>query len=136
MRFMVLMISAVYQPQNRKKLEAGFTPDPEMMDKMGKFSDDLKAKGALISLDGLQPPSAGARLSFSKGQVKFTDGPAIKAKEVLGGYWILKAKSKRDVIEWMKRCPAQDGDIIEIRPIFEGDELPRKSKVAARSRKS
>ena len=49
MRFMALMIPAVYQPRNGKKVDAGFTPDADMMAKMGKFNDELKAAGALIS---------------------------------------------------------------------------------------
>jgi len=131
-----LMIPGVYQPQNGKNVDAGFTPDAEMVAKMGKFNDELKAAGALISVDGLQPLSAGARLRFSGGKAKFTDGPSVEAKEVLGGYWLLQAKSKQEVVEWMKRCPAQDGDVIEIRPVFELEDLPSEAQAAAQGRKS
>ncbi len=136
MRFMVLMIPNVYQPRPGKKGDADFAPDAEMMAKMGKFNDELKAAGALLSLDGLQPLSAGARLAFSGGKPKFTDGPMIETREVLGGYWLLQAKSKQEVVEWMKRCPAQDGDVIEIRPIFELEDLPREIQAALQRKKS
>ena len=136
MRFMALMIPGVYQPKNGKNVGPDFTPDAEMMEKMGKFNDELKAAGALLSLDGLQPLTAGARLAFSGGKAKFTDGPAVEAKEVLGGYWLLQAKSKQEVVEWMKRCPAQDGDIIEIRQVAEMEDFPEEVQAAARKRKS
>lgn len=131
MKFIIFMIPEVYQPQNRKKLEAGFTPDEKMMEQMGKFNDELRAAGALISLDGFQPQSAGARLAFSDGKAVFTDGPAIETKEVVGGYWLLQAKSKQQVIEWFKRCPGQDGDVIEIRPIYGREDFPPEVPTAA-----
>src|SRR4051812_5025974 len=118
MRFMVLMIPGVYQ--GGKNLDAKFTPDPKKMAEMGKFNDQLQKAGANISaLDGLKPLSDGARLAYSGGKAKVTDGPFVEAKEVLGGYWMLQAKSKQQVIDWFKNCPAEDGDTIEIRQIFE-----------------
>jgi len=114
----------VYQPKNGNKTDPQFVPDAEMMAKMGKFNDELKKAGALLSLDGLQPLTTGARLTFSGGKVSVVDGPSVEAKEVVGGYWLLQAKSKQEVIDWMKRCPAQEGDIIEIRQVFEMSDLP------------
>jgi len=132
MRFQVFMIPAVYQPKNGRKTDPSFTPDAEMMEKMGKFNEELKKAGALLSLDGLQPLTAGARLAFSGGKVSVTDGPAVEAKEVVGGYWMLEAKSKQQVIDWMKRCPAQDGDVIEIRQVYEMSDFPADVQAAAR----
>jgi hypothetical protein len=134
MRFMVLMIPGVYQSQNGKKPNPDFAPDAEMVGKMTKFNDELKKAGALISLDGLQPLTAGARLAFSAGKAKVTDGPFAETKEVVGGYWMLQAKSKQEVIEWMKRCPAQDGDVIEIRQVFELSDFPADVQAAAEGR--
>jgi hypothetical protein len=113
------MIPEVYQPKNGKNTDPDFTPDAEMMEKMGKFNDELRNAGALLSVDGLQPLTTGARLAFSGGKVSVTDGPLVEAKEVVGGYWMLEAKSKQQVVDWMKRCPAQDGDVIEIRQVEE-----------------
>jgi len=124
MRFMVLMIPGVYQPQDGKKTEPGFVPSAEMVEKMTKFNEDLSKAGALISLDGLQPLTNGARVAFSGGKPKVTDGPFIEAKEVVGGYWMLQFKSKQEAVDWVKRCPAQDGDVIEIRPVFEMSDFP------------
>ena len=132
MRFLVFMIPAVYQPKNGKKTDPHFTPDAEMMAEMGKFNDELKRGGALLSLDGLQPLATGARLAFSGGKASVTDGPFVEAKEVVGGYWMLEAKSKQQVMDWMKRCPAQDGDVIEIRQVFEMSDFPADVQAAAK----
>ena len=50
-----------------------------------------------------------------------TDGPFIETKEVLGGYWLVEAKSKDELVKLMQHCPAEEGDTIEIRQVF-GDE--------------
>ena len=132
MRFMVLMIPQVYQPKSRKKLGPHYTPDVAMMEEMRKFNKELAAAGAIIALDGLQPLPSGARLAFSGGKATVTDGPFVEAKEVVGGYWLLQAKSKQQVVDWMKRCPAQDGDVIEIRQVFEMSDFPADVKAAAK----
>ena len=124
MRFLVFMIPKVYQPKNGQKTDANFTPDPKMMEEMERFNDELREVGALLSVDGLQPLTAGARLAFSEGEASVTDGPLIDAQEIIGGYWMLEAKTKQRVIDWMKHCPAQDGDVIEIRQVAEMLDFP------------
>jgi hypothetical protein len=116
MRFMVLMIPGIYQ---KGKVDPNFVPPAEAVEKMGKFNDDLMKAGVMLSAEGLHPLHAGARITYAGGQVKVTDGPFVDAKEVLGGFWMLKANSKEDILNWMKKCPAEPGDVIEIRQIFE-----------------
>jgi hypothetical protein len=122
MRFMVLMIPRVYQ--GGKKIDPNFAPPIEKMEKMGRFNDEMKKAVELLSLDGLQPLTTGARVTFAGGKPTVTDGPFVEAKEVLGGYWMIEAKSKEEVVNWMKRCPADDGDVIEIRQVFEMSDFP------------
>jgi hypothetical protein len=129
MRFMVFMIPGVYQPG--KKVAADFAPTKEMVQPMMKFNEELTKAGALIALDGLQPLTNGARVAFSGGKASVTDGPYAEAKEVVGGYWMLQFKTKQEAIEWMKRCPAQDGDVVEIRPVFEMSDFPADVQKAA-----
>ena len=129
MRFMVFMIPGVYQ--GGKKVDPNFVPPAEAIEKMTKFNAELQKTGMLISLDGLHPLTSGARLAFSKGNAKVTDGPYIEAKEVVGGYWMIQAKSKEEVVNWMKRCPAEDGDVIEVRQVFEFSEFPADVQAAA-----
>jgi hypothetical protein len=133
MRFMVLMIPGVYQ--GGKKVDPNFAPRVEKMEEMGRFNDEMKKAVKLISLDGLQPITKGARLAFSKGNVKVTDGPFVESKEVLGGYWMIEAKSKEEIVSWMKRCPAEDGDVIEIRQVFEMSDFPADVQEAAKGGK-
>lgn len=118
MPFIVFMIPAVYQPKNGRQAPGpDFKPDPKMMAEMGKFNDELRKAGALLAVNGLQPLASGARLTFAGGKPSLVDGPAIDSKEVVGGYWIVNAKTKQQVIDWWKRCPAQEGDVIEIREV-------------------
>jgi hypothetical protein len=129
MRFMMIMIPQVYQPGN--KVEPDFAPKAEMVEKMMKYNEELAKAGALLALDGLHPISAGARVAFSGGKPKVTDGPFVESKEVIGGFWVIQAKSKQEAIEWAKRIPAEDGDTIEIRQIFEMSDFPEDVQKAA-----
>jgi hypothetical protein len=123
MQFMILMIPSVYR--DNKELGPDF-PDAKAMEKMGKFNEELAKSVNVLSLNGLHPLTKGARLSFSKGKATVTDGPFIETKEVLGGYWMVEAKSREELVELMKGCPAEEGDTIEIRQIFDAEDLEPK----------
>ena len=135
MRFMMLMIPRVYQPNtpSSEKAGEGFAPDAKIVAAMMKYNEELTKAGALIALDGLQPISKGARVSFSKGKGTVTDGPFAETREVVGGYWMIQVKSKQEAVEWARRCPAQDGDVIEIRQVFEMVDFPPDVQKAADS---
>ena len=111
MRFMMIMIPNIS--------EENWVPTREDIATMGAFNEELNKAGVLLSLDGLQPTSKGARVSFAGGKPSVTDGPFTEAKEVIGGYWLIQARSKEEAVEWASRCPANDGDIIEVRQLFE-----------------
>jgi len=117
MKFMMLMIPAGYRG-NTKPDDPNF-PDPKKMEPMGKFNDELGKELKIIDVNGLHPLTSGARVSFTKGKITVTDGPFIETKEVLGGYWVLEAPSKAEVLKWAQKCPAEEGDILEIREIFD-----------------
>jgi hypothetical protein len=110
MRFMMLMI-----PKGYENAGPGFKPDPKALAAMTQYNESLKKAGVMLSCDGLQPPSMGVRVSFKGGKPTVTDGPFAEAKETLGGYWIIEAKSKDEAVEWASRCPASDNELIEIR---------------------
>jgi len=126
MRFMMLII-----PKGYEKAEAGAMPSAEMVAKMTKYNQALTKAGVLIALDGLHPASNGARVSFSGGKPRVTDGPFTEAKELLGGYWMIQVKSKQEAVEWASRCPAQDGDVIEVRQVQEMSDFPPEVQKAA-----
>jgi hypothetical protein len=127
------MIPRVYQPQTppAERAGEGFAPPAEAVAKMMKFNEELTKAGALIALDGLHPPAKGARVAFAGGKAKVTDGPFIESKEVIGGYWMLQMKSKEEAVEWARRCPAAEGDVIEIRQVFEMSDFPADVQKAA-----
>ena len=131
MRFMMLMIPSVYQGANGKNAGADFTPPADAVEKMMKYNEKLAKAGALISLDGLHSPATAARVSFSGGKSRVTDGPFAESKEVLGGYWIIQAKSREEAIQWAEAVPAADGDTIEVRQLFEMSEFPEDVQKAA-----
>lgn len=131
MRFMMLMIPGVYQGKEGEKAGADFTPAVEDVEKMMKYNEQLAKAGVLISLDGLHPPATAVRVSFKGGRPALTDGPFVESKEVLGGYWMIQAKSREEAVDWAKRVPAQEGDVIEVRQVFEHEDFPEDVQNAA-----
>jgi len=126
MRFMMLMI-----PKGYETAAPGTLPDAKAVEAMMKYNEELQKAGVLVALDGLHPPSMGARVTFASGKPKVTDGPFTEAKEVLGGYWMIKVKSKQEAIDWAKRCPAGPNETIEIRQVQEMEDFPEDVQKAA-----
>jgi hypothetical protein len=126
MRFMMLVI-----PKGYETAAPGTMPDAESVARMMEYNRALQEAGVLLALDGLHPPSAGARVSFEGGRPTVTDGPFPETKEVLGGYWMIEVPSKQDAIEWAKRCPMSDSEVIEVRQVQEFQEFPADVQAAA-----
>ena len=126
MRFMMLMI-----PRGYGKAAPGTMPEANAVAAMMKYNEELQKAGVLLALEGLHPPSMGARVSFSGGKPRVTDGPFIETKEVLGGYWMIKVNSKQEAIEWASRCPGSDNEVVEIRPVQEMSDFPAAVQEAA-----
>jgi hypothetical protein len=98
----------------------GQTPTPEAAAAMGRYNEELTKAGALLALDGLHPASTGVRIEFGAGgSASVIDGPFAEAKEIIGGYWIIDVKSRDEAIEWAKRVPANEGQAVELRQIFD-----------------
>ena len=126
MRFMMLMI-----PKGYETAAPGTVPDAKAVAAMMKYNESLQKAGVLLALDGLHPPSTGARVTFPGGKPKVTDGPFAEAKEVLGGYWMIQVKSREEAIEWASRCPASENEIIEVRQVQEMEDFPPDVQEAA-----
>ncbi|HVW03750.1 MAG TPA: YciI family protein [Vicinamibacterales bacterium] len=126
MRFMMLMI-----PKGYEKATPGTLPDAKAVAAMMKYNEQLQKAGVLLALDGLHPPSTGARVSFAGGRPTVIDGPFAEAKEVIGGYWMIQVKSREEAIEWAKRCPGSDNEVIEIRQVQEMSDFPPDVQKAA-----
>jgi hypothetical protein len=126
MRFMMLII-----PKGYEKAAPGTMPDPKAVEAMMKYNESLQKAGVLLALDGLHPPSMGARVSFEGGKPTVTDGPFAEAKEVIGGYWMIQVKSKEEAIQWAMRCPGSGNEVIEIRQVQEFSDFPADVQKAA-----
>jgi hypothetical protein len=126
MRFMMLMIPGGYQFAKPDAM-----PSAEAVQAMMKYNEELKKAGVLLALEGLHPPSSGARVSFKGGKPVVTDGPFAEVKEVLGGYWFIDVRSREEAIEWARRCPASHDDVIEVRRVHEMSEFSEDLQKAA-----
>jgi len=109
-----------------KASEAGVLPSEELLAKMGKFNEELIKAGIMLSGDGLQASSKGARVKFAGDKRIVTDGPFAETKELIAGFWIWKCRSLSEAIEWVKRCPnpmpGEEAEI-EIRQVFEAEDF-------------
>ncbi len=108
MRFMVMAIPEGYA-----------APSAEAAARMTEYNKSLQKAGVLLALDGLFPPSTGARISYKDGTPAVTDGPFAQSKEVIGGYWIIQVRSREEAIEWAKRAPMSNNEVIEVRQLRE-----------------
>ena len=115
MRFMVIVKAT-------PDTEAGVLPSTEEFAAMGRFNEELVKAGMMLAGEGLQPSSKGARIRYSGGKTTVTDGPFTEAKELVAGFWLIQAKSKDEVVEWLKRAPFEDAEV-EIRPLYEAEDL-------------
>ncbi|BCP54624.1 transcription initiation protein [Kaistia sp. 32K] len=126
MRFMLLMI-----PKGYETATPGTLPEADAVAEMMKFNEALQKAGILLACDGLHPPSMGARVSFPGGKPVVQDGPFAEAKEVLGGYWMIRVGSREEAIEWAKKCPGGENEVIEIRQVQEMEDFPEDVQKAA-----
>ncbi len=124
MRFMMFMYPGISEEE--------WNPSAEAVAAMSRYNEELRKAGMLLSLDGLHPPGEGVRVEFSGGETTVTDGPFAEAKEVVGGYWLIQARSREEAVEWARRCPAENCTI-EVRRVFEMEDFPQDVQAAAES---
>jgi hypothetical protein len=119
MRFMVIVKAS-------KNSEAGVMPSEELLAEMAKFNEELSKAGVLLSAEGLQASSKGARVKFSGEKRTVIDGPFAETKELIAGFWLWKCNSLQEAIDWVKRCPnpmpGEEAEI-EIRQVFELEDF-------------
>ena len=114
MRFMMLMM-----PKGYENAKPGTLPDLKAIETMRAYNEQLHKAGVLLALDGLHPPSMGARVTFKGGKSKVTDGPFTESKEAVGGFWIIQVKSREEALEWASRIPGSDIETVEVRQVME-----------------
>lgn len=117
MRFMVIVPAT---PES----EAGIMPDETIFAEMNKFNAEMVKAGVMLAGEGLQPSSKGARIKYQDGRTTVTDGPFTETKELIAGFWLIQVRSKEEAIEWMKRAPFGGGIELELRQVFDTEDLP------------
>ncbi|MBM3537864.1 MAG: YciI family protein [Alphaproteobacteria bacterium] len=123
MRFMMLMIPKGYEgaPPDQQ-------PPADRVAEMMKFNQAMQDAGILLYCEGLHPPSSGKRVSFAGGKPTVTDGPFTETKECLGGFWMIRVKSLQEAVDWARRCPGSDNEVIEIRRVQEVEDFNEEIK--------
>lgn len=106
-----------------KNTEAGILPPKELFEKMGKFNEELVKAGVMLAAEGLQPTSKGKRVKFSGSQRSVIDGPFTETKELIAGFWLWQVRSMEEAVEWLKRAPFDRGAEVEIRQVYEVEDL-------------
>ena len=126
MRFMMFIYPGLQS-------EDDWEPSAEAVTAMSRYNEELRREGALLTLDGLRPPSEGARIAFASGEPVVTDGPFAETKEVIGGFWMIEAKSKQEAIALASRCPVGGDVVIELRRVQEMSDFPEDVRAALES---
>src|SRR5262245_26392499 len=103
--------------------EAGVMPDATLIAEMDKFNNEMLKAGVMLSGEGLHASSKGARVRYANGKHTVTDGPFAEAKELVGGFWVIEAKSKKDAVAWLERAPFKGAEV-EIRPLYGPEDFP------------
>ena len=116
MRFMMFV-------RANKNTEAGALPSRELLAAMGRFNDEMTKAGVMLAGEGIQPSAKGARVTFGRGTRSVTHGP-FPANELVAGFWMIRVASTDEAIEWAKRVPFADGEVVEIRQVFEASDFP------------
>jgi hypothetical protein len=126
MRFMLMVIAT-----RDGSAAPGAAPSEAAVAKMAQYNTSLRKAGVMLALDGLLPPSTAARISYKGGKAILAVGPPAQAREVLGSYWIIQARSREEAIEWARRAPMSDNEIIEVRQIYDASGPPTDAQAAA-----
>lgn len=103
--------------------EAGVMPTEAQLTAMGKYNEELVNAGIMLAAEGLHPSVKGKRVRFAGSKKQVIDGPFAETKELVAGFWIWQVKSVEEAVEWLKRAPFEEGDEVEIRPVFTAEDF-------------
>ncbi|PWF47924.1 YciI family protein [Massilia glaciei] len=117
-RFAILLRSSA-------ELEAETPVPQEVLDRLDAHNAAEAKKGVLLAADGLRSSALGTRVNFSAGRATTVDGPFTEIKELVAGYWMIKARSMAEAIAWAAAVPYPCGARVEveIRPMVEPGDL-------------
>jgi hypothetical protein len=106
MRFMIQLWSDESLPATAERVSA-----------LAGYNDELSRAGVLLAAEGLVASSAAVRIALSHGERSVAEG-ASSAERLGVGFWIVRARDKREAVSWAQRCPLVDGDTLEVRQLF------------------
>jgi len=106
-----------------KDSEAGGLPSRDILEKMGKYNQELVKAGVMLAAEGLRPSSKGKRVKFDGDKRAITDGPFAETKELIAGFWLWQVRSMDEALEWLKRAPFDGGTEIELRQVAEMEDF-------------
>jgi len=115
MRYMIIV----------KMSEPSPAPSSELIDAMGRFNQEMIDAGVLLAGEGLMPSSSGAKVKMEGGKPVVRDGPFAEAKELVGGFWIIRAADLAEAVSWAKRIPMDEGEEVEVRRVSEIEDFVR-----------
>ncbi len=110
------------------------TPFEEMLDKVGRFNEELISAGVLLAAEGLDDPAGGAVIDYAGETPVVTDGPYGETRELFGGFYLIEVPSKEEAIEWARRMPALPGSKCELRRVPSIDEFPQDNEWVIKER--
>ncbi|HEV2517636.1 MAG TPA: YciI family protein [Devosia sp.] len=114
MRYMIIV----------KGKEPSPPPSSEMLAAMGKLNQEMIEAGVMLGGEGLQPSKTGAKVVMQGGKLVVKDGPFTEAKELIGGFWIIKADSLEEALGWVRKIPMWgEGEEVEVRRVSEVEDF-------------
>jgi len=100
---------------------ADFTPEQgaQMMAAYNAFTEEVKAAGAFIGGEGLQPTATATTVRVRDGEPLLTDGPFAETREQLGGFYLLECADLDEAVRWAAKIPGAASGSIEVRPVMD-----------------
>ena len=124
MRFMVMH-------KMTDEMEKGLPPDPAIIDGVGQLIQEGAKDKVFISGEGLKPSSERVHIKYKAGKRTITDGPFTEAKELVGGFALMRVRSKEEAIKWCDKFAAVTGDVeLIMGPVVEPWDLGMMPKPA------
>jgi len=112
-----------------EEMEQGLPPDPAIIEGVGQLIGEAVKDKVFVSGEGLKPSSERVRLSYKQGKRTLTDGPFIEARELVGGFALMRVRSKAEAIEWCDKFAGVIGDVeLFLGPVVEPWDLGMQDK--------
>jgi hypothetical protein len=104
---------------------ADFTPEQgaQMMAAYNAFTEEVKAAGAFVGGEGLQPTATATTVRVRDGEPLLTDGPFAETREQLGGYYLLECADLDEAVRWAAKIPGAASGCVEVRPVIDYEAM-------------